>query len=160
MTVARSDMHKTEDSRTALAPSVADAVAPALVAGEHVVAAADCMRKLHVQLFERATVVTTNQRLMVVSPAFPWGHTVRAKYPLGDCKVANGKERIDGSRLLIIDTGSGTLCLYFSRGHREGADWIVESVGLAPNPNVARPDPDALALELSALSEPAFDEDD
>lgn len=159
MTVAGNDMYQAEDSRTALAPSVADAVAPVLVAGEHVVAAAECMRKLHVQLFERATVVTTNQRLILVAPAFPWGHTVRATYPLGDCKVVNGKERIDGSRLLIIDTATGTLCLYFSRGHQAGADWVVESVGLAPNPNAAQPDPDALAMELHALAQPV-DEDD
>lgn len=148
-----------ENPRSALAPTVAEAVVHVLEQSERVVASAECMRRLHLQLFEKVTIVATDRRLMVAAPAFPWGHTIRASYPLGDCAVVNGKERMDGSRLLIIRHLSGNLCVYFSRHQQQEADWIVEAVGLAPRPEEPHADPVVVNMELHALSEPDPEDD-
>ena len=143
--------------------SAEELVADHLGSDEHVVAFAECLRKTKAQLFERASVVVTGRRLLVVGPAFPWGQEIKQQHPLESCYVVNGKERVDGSRLMVIRHDSGALCLYFSRHRRDEANSILDSVGLAPRqleeafpetPAVALPvDRMALTLELSALSE-------
>jgi hypothetical protein len=100
--------------------------------------------------------------LIVIGPAFPWGHTVKGSYPLADCSVVNGKERIDGSRLMVLRHDRGTLCLYFPRSHREEADAVLNAIGFQPTHIQVEPEvveappsqiPDEPAMQLQQFSQ-------
>ena len=140
--------------------------------GEQVAVTAECLRRVAIQLFEKATVVVTNQRLLVVSPCFPWGYKLREAHFLEDCRVANGKGRLDGSCLLVLAHDTGKLCLYLPRSRRREADAIVEAMGRSTLPTPPHQGPAASAslpdamdnfeasMELAALAQgPEVDEE-
>ena len=114
------------------ADSAEEALLQSLQEGEQTALFTECLRRQKMQMFERAVVALTDRRLIVIGPAFPWGHTVKEAHPLTDCSVVNGKERIDGSRLMIIRHDRGTLGLYFARSHREEADAVLNAIGFQP----------------------------
>jgi hypothetical protein len=119
---------------TGRASSAEEVVVGVLEPDEHVRLFVECMRRQRIHTFEHAVLAVTDRRLLVIGPAFPWGHQLQASHELRDCRVVNGKERLDGSRLLVIHHDAGNLCLYFGRRQREEAEAIVDAVGLAPNP--------------------------
>lgn len=132
--------------------------------GEQVAVSAECLRRVAIQLFEKATVVVTDQRLLVISRCFPWGYKLKEAHFLEDCRVANGKGRLDGSCLLVLAHNAGKLCIYLPRSRRQEADAIVEAMGrrtaptsLPEYPTTSESLPDAMdsieaSMELSALS--------
>jgi len=133
------------------ADSAEEALLNALQEGEQAYLFAECLRRQKGQMFERTTVAVTDRRLIVIGPAFPWGHTVKEAHPLTDCTVVNGKERIDGSRLMIVRHDRGTLCLYFARSHREDADAVLNAIGFQPSSEVVE------APQPQIPAEPAID---
>lgn len=122
------------------ADSAEEALLQALHDGEQTYLFVECLRRQKLQMFERAVVALTDRRLIVIGPAFPWGHNVKEAHPLTDCTIVNGKERIDGSRLMVLRHDRGTLCLYFARSHREEADAVLNAVGFQPSHVEAAPD--------------------
>ena len=121
------------------ADSAEEALLDALLEGEQAYLFAECLRRQKTQTFERATIAITDRRLIVIGPAFPWGHTVKEAHPLTDCTVINGKERIDGSRLMVLGHDRGALCLYFPRSHRDDADAVLDAIGSQPAQEVEEP---------------------
>ena len=124
--------HETPGSEKSRADSAQEALLKALQAGEETYVFVECLRRQKLKTFERAVVALTDRRLLVIGPVFPRGFDVREAHPLADCTVVNGKERIDGSRLMVLRHDRGTLCLYFGRSHREEADAILNAVGFQP----------------------------
>jgi hypothetical protein len=139
------------------ADSAEEALLQALQPGEHTYLFTECLRRQKFQLFERAVVAVTDRRLIVIGPAFPWGNEVKADHALATCTVINGKERIDGSRLMVIRHDHGTLCLYFARSHRDEADAVLNTVGFQPaeRSDSLQEIPDAAELDPPVPSAPA-----
>lgn len=114
------------------ADSAEEALLQTLQPGEHTYLFTECLRRQKLLMFERAVVALTDRRLIVIGPAFPWGHEIKEDHPLASCVVVNGKERFDGSRLMVMRHDRGTLCLYFPRSHRDEADAVLNAVGFQP----------------------------
>jgi hypothetical protein len=113
------------------AGSVEDVIGLAVDPGELVLFQSKVLRRLTFQLFEKAVVVLTDRRLLIVSPMFPNDHEVTQVHLNTDCGVLNSKERFDGSRIVAIRHESGHLCLYFARPWRAQAEWICQTLGPA-----------------------------
>lgn len=149
------------------AGSAEEIVARALLPGEQVVTFTECLRKVALALFEKTSITITDRRLLVIGPAFPWGQELKSTHELSACQIVNGKERVDGSRLLVVRHESGTICLYFPRSHQDDADAVLGAVRLSPGPLVVpaeaqsspRVDQFAIAMELAALSDDPEDSD-
>lgn len=151
-----------------------EVVAAALYPDEHLWMMVECLRRRRLHIFERSVIALTERRLMVISPAFPWGYQLDGAYPLSSSWVVNGKERIDGSRLMVLKHEGGMLCLYFGRNHRDKAEAILTAVGLDPT-RAAPPQPASspthhdppehadfveVTMELSELSHTPNEEED
>jgi hypothetical protein len=95
-------------------------------------------------LFDKAVVVLTDRRLLIVSPSFT-GHELTQTHLSSGCGVLNSKERFDGSRIVAIRHESGNLCLYFARPWRAQAEWICQTLG----PDVQGEEPEVDRFELS-----------
>lgn len=138
------------------ANTVEDVIGRAVDPGELVLFQSKVLRRLTFQLFEKAVVVLTDQRLLIVSGAFPSGHELTQAHLSSQCAVINTKERFDGSRIVAIRHSEGTLCLYFARPWRAQAEWICQTLGPAvhsappPEPEVDR---FALSQEFGGLVE-------
>lgn len=150
------------------ASSPEEAVARALLPGEQVTFFAECLRRQKSQLFEKCTIALTQERVLIAGTAFPWGADVKQVHRLETCTIVNGKERPDGSRLLVLSTDNSPVCLYFKRTQIQAADAILARIGATrPNVHPIRPpvpmeaatgdaiDTFELGQELHGLSEAA-----
>ncbi len=163
----------TADPQVVAAPRSSSAealVAQTLAAGEQVYLSIECLRRSSGEGFERTIVAVTDQHLLEIRPIFPWGYELFAAHPRGACRVVNGRERPDGSRLLIVRHESGPLCLFFQATQGSEADQVFEALGYDPAPPprtdapplTVVPDPPevdrfAMAQEFSGILE-ALDE--
>jgi hypothetical protein len=118
------------------------------------------LRRVALQLFEKASVVVTDQRVLVVAPGFPWGYELKEIHSRAACAILTGRERKDGSRLLIVRVGKDKLCLFFARSHQQEADDVLNAIRMEPIVSSREIDKGSLEHEFSALSElPDQDED-
>lgn len=149
-------------------------VAQAMAAGEQVCLSVECLRRTEGQGFERTILAVTDRHVLEIRPIFPWGYELNSVHPRDACRVVNGRERPDGSRMLILRHESGPLCLFFQATQGAEADAIFGAVGYDPAPPPTRapslavvPDPPvaerrevdrfAMAQEFSGILE-ALDE--
>lgn len=112
-----------------------EAVSRALWPGEAVELQVQCLRKLKLQLFENTLLILTPARLLIIGPSFPWGWELKGQHARADCGVVNGREHSDGSRLMLVRTASGPVCLYFKRSGAASADALLQALGPA-NPQL------------------------
>jgi len=75
-------------------------------------------------LFDKCSVVLTDERLIVLAPGWPWGFKVRGAESRAECAVVKHKMKIDGSRLMVLRHGEEVRCLYFPRHWQKEADRI------------------------------------
>ena len=139
------------------ADSAEEVVVRVLVPGEKVELFVECLRRQKTRLFEKAVIALTNGRLLLVSQAFPWGFELHDDYARTTTWVVNGKERVDGSRLMVLRHNGGTICLYFTRHQRDEAEALLEAVGIAPKdgpPPFQANDPALIALNEAEASLP------
>ncbi len=111
--------------RASLERPLAEVLAP----GEVVTGYAEGLMRILLQLFARCATVLTDRRLLIFTPKWPWGYGLEAEYPRETCLILNHKERMDGSRLVIVRHSTGVRCLYFPRSWRDGADAIRSALG-------------------------------
>ncbi len=108
--------------------SLEGTIQEALEPGERRVAFADVLVRVVLQLFERSALVLTDRRLIVLSPAWPWGYKVDAAMDRAGCRLERYKERFDGSRLMIVRNDDRNLCAYFGRSWQKEADMIRDEL--------------------------------
>lgn len=139
---ARPDLNAgPEDQTTSAAPRSSSAealITQATAPGEQVFLSVECLRRIGNQGFERTILAVTDRQLLEIRPIFPWGYELHAVHPRDACRVVNGKQRPDGSRLLILRHESGPLCLYFQSTQGAEADAVFGAVGYDPAPPPAR----------------------
>lgn len=122
---AAREQSEPEDARPG---SVEDLIEKTVDPGEQVLFIAKVLRRMTFQLFEKAMVVLTDQRLIVLTPAFPSGWELNQAHANAACSILNTKERFDGSRIVAFSHEDGTLCLYFPRQWRAQAEWICQTI--------------------------------
>lgn len=111
--------------------SVEQVFAEALEVGEWIACFGECLRQIEPEGFERAAVALTQRRVLLVGPAHPAGYELKEAHDLHSCTIANGRERPDGSRLLVMRSATGAACLYFAPDHAQEAEAIVVAIGFS-----------------------------
>jgi hypothetical protein len=130
--------------------SLDKAITEALEPGEQVIAFAEALVKVVMQLFNRCAIVLTDRRVILMAPSWPRGYKAEGSFPRSSCVILKTKQRFDGSTLLIIGHGAGVTCLYLSRPWQAQAEIIVKALPAAEvttvedsSQSVAQPAPEA-----------------
>lgn len=110
--------------------------ADSLIPEEQVHLVVECMRETADASFEECAVAITDARLLVGRTLSPWTVELESAHWLAGCMVLNGKQRSDGSRLLVIRHEGGALCLYFSPSRAQGAGVLLAALGSDPRPHL------------------------
>ena len=111
--------------------SLDKAITEALEPGEQVIAFAEALVKVVMQLFNRCAIVLTDRRVILMAPSWPRGYKAEGSFPRSSCVILKTKQRFDGSTLLIIGHGAGVTCLYLSRPWQAQANVIVNALPAA-----------------------------
>jgi hypothetical protein len=148
---------RSEDTRlispiaAAVPVHVGAALQLATAPGECLLACAESTRMVGTELFERAYVALTDQRILVFSADDERGVRLAASDSLACCRIINQRELADGSMLVILGHAAGYRCLYFGTSWRAEAKAILEAVRVpyvmaASEPAEAYPDIDRFQL--------------
>ncbi len=122
---------------TAVRGALDKAVGGTLQPGEQIVAFAEGLMKVVLQLFNKCAVVLTDRRLIMLSPSWPWGYRIDGSLPRSQCAIMNLKRKFDGSSLLILKHPGGVTCLYFSRHWQPQTDLLVAALAPPTEPAYA-----------------------
>lgn len=113
---------------------------------ETVVAYAEGLVRVVLQLFENCGVLLTDQRLLVAQRAWVNHWEVRTEFAVDSCEVLEDRVRFDASRLLAVQCGEVTRCFYFGQHWRGPAGAIAWGLSSGEDSDSYEDEQDALAL--------------
>ena len=166
-TVRSEDTSAISPIDSAIPTHVGAALRLATAPGECLLACAESTRMVGKELFERAYVALTDQRILVFSADVESRVQLTASDTLASCRIINQRELADGSMLVILGHKYGYRCLHFAGSWRAEAKAILEAVRMpyvmtAVEPAGAYPDIDRFQLsqEFSGILQGIDDPED
>jgi len=141
--------------------SLESAVGLMRATGEHIVAVAQCEQLIGRGDFQRAAVVLTDRRFLLVSYSPDTGYSLSAAEERSTYRSIVHKAHADGSMLVVLMCGHGHQSLYFKPSWRREAELVLEAFATPP---VGRAEPEvdrfALAQEFAGLYPTTDEEED
>jgi CheY-like chemotaxis protein len=104
------------------------ALTTSLLPDERVELDAEALVRVTMAFFHRCLLCLTDQRLIVLKPAWPWGYRVSLAIDRDECVLDRIKKKIDGSTLVVIKHPRGIDCFYLSRHWKEQAETLERAL--------------------------------
>lgn len=115
-----SDAEPTGASRGGVGPmKLDDAISAALESSERIEVRADALLKLASQFHTKCKLVLTDQRLLVLRQAWPWGYKVTEDFPIATSTIVGHKERFEGSQTIVLRDKDSEISLHLGRRVQE-----------------------------------------
>ena len=105
------------------------ALATSLLPDEQVEMDAEALVRVTMSFFHRCLLCLTDQRLIVLKPAWPWGYKAFLTIDRAECVLDRIKKKIDGSTLVVIKHPRGIDCFYLSHRWQGQAEILERALG-------------------------------